>query len=113
MHSPLDGNDSRLDALLRAYRDACPVPEPGPNFMPELWQRIEARRSVTYAWRRWAGAFVTVALAFSFAIGIYTLVPGNTTNPAYYSQSYVEALAAAHDVDLEPGLEASDSSQVY
>jgi hypothetical protein len=80
--------------------------------MPELWQRIEARRSVTYALRRWAGAFVTVALAFSFAIGIYTLVPRNT-NLAYYSQSYVEALAAAHDMDLEAGPDATDSSQVY
>lgn len=109
MLSPMDGNDQRLDALFREYRDACPAPEPSVNFMPELWQKIEARNNFTYALRRWTGAFVTAALAFSLAIGVYSMLPHGSSS-SFYSQNYVEALAAAHDMDLtEPG----DSSQVY
>ncbi len=109
MFSPMDGNDQRLDALFRAYRDACPAPEPSANFMPELWQKIEARNTFTYSLRRWTGAFVTAALAFSLAIGVYSLLP-RPSSSGFYSQNYVETLAAANGMDLmEPG----DSSQVY
>ncbi len=37
-------NETKLDALLAEYRDAIPAPEVSKNFMPELWQKIEARR---------------------------------------------------------------------
>lgn len=38
-------NDSKLDALFAQYRDAIPDQDSGVNFMPELWRKIEARRS--------------------------------------------------------------------
>jgi len=89
-------DDERLDRLFHAYREACPAPEASPNFMPELWQKIEARQSITFSFGRMASAFVTAALAASLALGIYLALPANST---YYSQSYVEALAADRGAD--------------
>jgi len=92
-------NDEQLDALFRAYREACPTPEPGPNFMPQLWHKIESRQTLGTTLQRFASAFVTAAVAASLALGAYMALPRTTTpNPAYYS-SYVEALAAAGTID--------------
>ena len=45
----------KLDALFTEYRAACPDPEPGADFMPALWRRIEARRTATVSvFRHWA-----------------------------------------------------------
>ena len=89
--------DERLDALLRAYRDACPAPEPSANFMPGLWQRIESRQSFTFSFQRMANAFVTAALAVSIALGVYMSIP--RANSSSYSQSYLVALADANTLD--------------
>ncbi|HWB84847.1 MAG TPA: hypothetical protein VG675_11950 [Bryobacteraceae bacterium] len=97
MYSMNGSEDEKLDALLRAYRDACPAPEPSPNFMPHLWQRIESRQSFTFSFRRMANAFVTAALVLSVALGAYMSL--HHTNPTYYSQSYIEALADANALD--------------
>lgn len=91
------GNDEqRLDALFRAYRDACPTPEASANFMPNLWQRIEARQTYTFSFRRMANAFVTAAVALSVALGVYMSVP---RSDVYSPQSYIEALAEANPLD--------------
>jgi hypothetical protein len=37
--------ESKLDALFAEYRGACPDPDGGVNFMPNLWQKIDARRA--------------------------------------------------------------------
>jgi hypothetical protein len=95
--SPLDGNnEERLDALFRAYREACPDRDPSPNFMPNLWQRIEARQSFTFSLRRMAGGFVTAALALSLALGVYMAIPHSQS---YTPQSYIEALADNQPLD--------------
>ena len=93
-------SDEQLDALFRAYREACPTPEPGVNFMPLLWQRIESRQTFTFSIRKMANALVTAAVAASLALGAYMAVPhGNSgPNPTYYT-SYVEALANANSID--------------
>jgi hypothetical protein len=92
--------EEQLDALFRAYREACPTPEPSPNFMPQLWQRIESRQTVAFSFRRVAGALVTAAMATSVALGAYMALPRKSSapNPAYYT-SYVEALADANAID--------------
>ena len=97
MNSMRGNVDARLDALLRAYRDACPTPEPSANFMPDLWQRIESRQNFTFSFQRMANAFVTAAVALSIALGVYMSIP--RSNPASYSQSYLEALADANTLD--------------
>jgi hypothetical protein len=94
--NPMRGSDDeRLDALFQAYARACPDRDPSPNFMPNLWQRIEARQNSVFSFRRMANALVTAAVALSIALGVYMSMP----TPANYSQSYIEALAEAKTLD--------------
>jgi len=89
--------DDQFDALLRAYRVACPTPEPSVNFMPQLWARIESRQRNSFSFRRMANALVTAALAATVLLGVYTATPHRKT--ADYSITYVEALAAANSIE--------------
>ena len=94
--NPMRGSDDeRLDALFRAFAKACPDRDPSANFMPNLWQRIEARQNNAFSFRRMANALVTAAVALSIALGVYMSIPG----PNNYSQSYIEALADAKTLD--------------
>jgi len=96
----MHGNDEeRLDALFRAYRDACPTPEASANFMPTLWGRIEARQSFSFSFRRMANGFVTAAAALTIALGVYMYLPRSSANTSSYPQSYLEALAEANPLD--------------
>jgi len=96
MNSMRGNDEERLDALFRAYHAACPIPEASANFMPELWRKIESRKTVTFSFRRMASAFVTAAVALSIALGVYTYMPlGNPYSP----QTYIEALAEANPLD--------------
>ena len=70
--------------------------EPSANFMPKLWQQIEARQTYTFSFRRMANALVTAAVALSIVLGVYMSIP--TTN-GYSTQSYIEALAEANALD--------------
>jgi hypothetical protein len=93
-------NEEKLDALLRAFRDACPDREPGANFMPGVWQRIEARQRYTFSFLRMAQAFATAAAAVTLALGVYLYLPTNTaTRAGAYQQNYLEALADANSLD--------------
>ena len=91
------GDEERLDALFRAYREACPAPEPSANFMPELWQRIESRQRFTFSFRRMANALVTAAVALSIALGVYMAIPHR--NLASYS--YLDALAESESESVD------------
>ena len=94
-------DDQQLDALFRAYHDACAAPEAGANFMPNLWARIESRQRFTFSFRRVANALTTVAVALSLVLGIYMAIP--RSNSIDYTQTYVEVLAeanATYSVDL-------------
>lgn len=98
MNSMHGSDDQQFDALLRAYRDACAAPEPGANFMPNLWARIETRQRFTFSFRRMANALTTAAVTLSLALGIYMSIPRSAA--ADNSQTYVEALAEATSPDL-------------
>ena len=51
----MDRMKDRLNALWAEYREATPDPEAGPDFMPKLWHKIEARRvETTSVFRRLA-----------------------------------------------------------
>jgi len=95
--APRHGDEERLDVLFRAYRNACPTPEASANFMPDLWQRIEARQGFLFSFRRLANALVPVAVALSIAMGFYAYTPRHTSS--YTAQTYIEALAEANPVD--------------
>jgi hypothetical protein len=94
----MQGNeDEKLDALFRAYRNACPDPEASVNFMPTLWARIESRQTFLFSFRRMASGFVTAAVALSIALGVYMSIPRST--PGANSETYIEALAAANPLE--------------
>jgi len=87
-----ENDESQLDALFTAYRAACPDTEPGPDFMPGLWQKIEARERVSILFGRWTRNWVTVALALSMVMGLAVAV-SRSHNAALPSETYVEVLA--------------------
>ena len=95
---PMHGSssdDERLDALFREFAMACPDREPSANFMPKLWQQIEARQTYTFSFRRMANALVTAAVALSIVLGVYMSIP----QAGYSNQTYIEALADANAID--------------
>ena len=93
-----NGGMDKLDALWAEYRDACPDPESSTNFMPTLWQKIEARRvETTSVFRRMAQAWVVAALALTVLIAV--LLPRLQRDPVYSASTYVEILDDAHSND--------------
>lgn len=86
--------DERLGGLFAAYREACPDPDPGPDFMPRLWEKIEARRTFAYSLKRFARGFITAAAVASLAMGVYLAQPQSGTPP-----TYLELLAAGQSHD--------------
>ncbi|MEO8596574.1 MAG: hypothetical protein ABI759_24870 [Candidatus Solibacter sp.] len=98
MNAMHGSDDQELDALFRAYRDACGAPDPSVNFMPNLWARIESRQRFTFSFSRMANALTTAAMALSLALGIYMAIP--SSNATDYNQTYVEALAESNAPDL-------------
>src|SRR5205807_4456373 len=95
-HQPV--NDAHLDALFRAYRQACRPPDPSPDFMPEIWRRIEERQRSVFFLSRLARAFVTSAAVLSLAMAAYLYLPHRSS--AVPVESYVEAMSAGHSADI-------------
>jgi hypothetical protein len=92
-----------IDELFRAYRDACPAPEPGPDFMPAIWARIQARETSANWLGRFAKGLVTAAVATSVILGM-TLSSLSSLNrsSSFYDATFVDALRAERIATLEP-----------
>lgn len=104
----MDRMKDRLDALWVAYRDATPDPDAGPNFMPQLWQKIEARRvETTSVFRRLAQICVMASVALALVIGA-VLIPHGSNDEVFYTGTYVDILAAEHSNDYVEALPAGD-----
>lgn len=106
----------RLERLFGEYRSACPDPEAGANFMPLLWQRIEARRSPALQWVTMSRRALVGAMALCLIIGI--VLGTAISNSQYYHLTYIEALddddapedlAAMHPVSLGQSVEPVES----
>ena len=96
----INGPESaRLDRLFAAYRNACPEPEAGANFMPGMWAKIEARENTSNLFSRMAGALVTAALAATVILGMM-LSTASQTNSSFEG-TYIEALMFDHASGLE------------
>jgi len=89
----------RLDALLRSYRNACPDPEASPNFMLELWAKIEQRRSSANVFSRGARVLVTAALAATAILGMIISTEGGNGLPT--PGVYMEALVTDGEAALD------------
>jgi hypothetical protein len=100
--------DDKLDALWAEYRQAVPDPEPGADFTPGLWKKIEARRSerTTSVFRR----FAQICVAASVALALLLSVVSTTATPAaeaFYAGTYVDILAE-HATDYSQVLPVGD-----
>ena len=83
--------------LVDRYRDSCDVPE-GRNFMPLLWQKIEAKRMRTVRFERAARSLFAAAVGLSLVLGAFLMIPGQPPS-VLNSATYVEEIATANTVD--------------
>lgn len=90
-------DDSQLDPLFAAYRDACPAVEPSAHFMPDLWQKIEARRSFWFVFQREARTFVTASAALCLLLLVLNFVSAGNTHA--FASTYADALMADHSAE--------------
>jgi len=93
----MDQLNNQVDNLFASYKALVIDPEPGANFMPELWRRIEARRSLVFRVKRLTQVFVAAAAAICIAFGIFLAVP-NSDNPPI-NGNYVEVLAETNPAE--------------
>lgn len=99
--------DQRLDGLLASYREACPDVDAGPEFMPKLWQRIEARRVEQFSiFKRLAQICVATAAAAIIVTTVLMPAPQEEITSTYteFLSAYQadEALVQVLPADL-PG----------
>lgn len=88
-------NDDKLDGLFAAYRDACPDPDASANFMPNLWQKIEARRvDTTSIFKRLAHVCMAATAALLLLTAVLT--PAVQDDEVLYSSTYADVLAEDH-----------------
>jgi hypothetical protein len=108
----MDNNESRLDEFFQKYRAACPEIEPGANFMPALWQRIEARHSFWFVFQGLARTAATASAALCLLLLLLNLVaPSQSYLPA---PTYTDALMADHTAEslyFTEGIRNASSSE--
>jgi hypothetical protein len=89
--------DRDFDALLAQYRRDIGEPEASANFMPRLWQNIEAKRTFAFRFRRLTQVFVGAAAVICMLIaGVSTVLPGPA--PQLHG-TYLDVLAEALPAD--------------
>ena len=86
----IEASDERsLDELFERYRTACPDVDPGPNFMPLLWQKIEARHGFWFTFVRFGRGALTASAALCLL-----LVVLNLSSTPQVMASYTDAILA-------------------
>jgi hypothetical protein len=66
-------DERNLDRLLERYSLACPEVEPGANFMPAVWQRIDARRGFSFKLASYARILAMTAASLCLAAGWFEI----------------------------------------
>lgn len=85
----------RLQELFRQYRDACPAPEPGADFLPGIWRRIELRQSFWFSFDHLSRLFAAIAIAACLVLGLLNFTPLRSPGQQQsVVSSYADALAA-------------------
>lgn len=82
-------DERRLDELFQRYRLACPDIDPGANFMPVLWQKIEARHSFWFTFIRFGRGALTASAALCLLLVVLNL----SSSPQAVA-SYADAILA-------------------
>jgi hypothetical protein len=96
------GREALLDAMFSAYRAACPNPDAGANFMPEMWARIEARENSVKWVGRIAKALIATAVAASVILGMISSGNQSSASNEFFDATFVQALTADQASNLEP-----------
>ena len=92
----MDRWNNELEGLFREYRNAVQDPDPGANFMPELWRKIEARKTFTLRVKKLSHLFVAAAAALCLLFAMVSVVPNSFQEP---HGNYVDALAESQPSD--------------
>lgn len=71
--------ERELDEFFETYREACPAPAASANYMPELWDRIDRRRSFSIWLNKLAPAFATVTILLCLVFGALSSDDGAPT----------------------------------
>ena len=89
--------ESDFDGLMAQYREAVNEPEPGSDFMPRLWRKIDAKRTFAFRFRKLTQVFVGAAAVLCLLIaGASTLISPQGT-PLH--GTYLDVLAEAHPAE--------------
>src|SRR5450759_296432 len=91
----MDQLDRDFEGLLAQYRHATSAPEPSANFMPRLWQKIEAKRTFAFRFRRLTQVFVGAAAVLCLLIASVSMMLPNNQG-LQLRGTYLDALADAH-----------------
>jgi hypothetical protein len=94
----MDRFDGRLEQLFEDYKASIVVPEPASNFMPRLWERIEARRTFAFQLKKVTQVFVAASAIACLVMTGLTVV-GNSTQRVAPHATYVDVLADAHPAE--------------
>ena len=90
-------DDSRLDNLFERYRASCPDVEPSANFMPALWQKIEARHSFWFVFQGLGRTAMTACAALCLLLLVLNFV--SLPQAHVLAPTYVDALMADHTAE--------------
>ena len=96
--------DSELSSLFARYRIACPEVEPGANFMPAIWAKIEARHSFWSVFQHLAKGMTAASGVLCLLLLLLNLV----ARPQFHlgTPSYTDALMADHTAEKTDYTEA-------
>jgi hypothetical protein len=86
----------QLHDLLVRYRAACPEVEPGANFMPQLWEKIDQRGSLWFFFGRFGRHFTAAAAGLCLLLALLNLGERYSYSNVL---SYPDALVAAHSAE--------------
>ncbi|MFN7920040.1 MAG: hypothetical protein U0Q16_08085 [Bryobacteraceae bacterium] len=103
--------DDSLDRLFRRYREVTPDPEASADFMPRLWQKIEARRGFSWKLQSYARAVLTLSATACLALAAFEFV-SMQPSPSLQARYYVEALDDDHGPDAIAGADLANVSLV-
>ncbi len=90
-------DDSGLDRLFQAYRASCPDVEPSANFLPGMWQKIEARQSFWHVFRHLGRPITAASAALCLFLLVLNLISSSSTHSLV--PSYTDALLADHTAE--------------
>ena len=104
----MDNSETELDNLFRSYREACPDIEPGAQFMPSIWHKIESRQNFVSVFERFGKAFATASAALCLVLVLLNLVSAPMARNL--APSYADALMADHTAEKTSYAEALRSN---